>query len=233
MSCRYPIEISVGCLPFLFAGLGVASVLSILDRASGVWLAAGTILLVWWLGAAADGPEAYARVQGFVGSWFGLILLFGWLYLRGPSRHGAVLFGVFLAFGLLVYPLMVPFPVLFLAPFAWRQWRQRESRAWPGRIKALRGPRSRARASLMIGGLVVAVPVAAVLVRGFVEKVRKARSNRRYVDTGVMQAGAQGVEHRVVEHAFARRPDGIDLLQAAVARAHAGGENEKRGRHRG
>ncbi len=30
----------------------LTSVLSILHRASGVWLAAGTILLVWWLGAA-------------------------------------------------------------------------------------------------------------------------------------------------------------------------------------
>ena len=33
----------------------LTSVLSILHRASGVALAAGTILLVWWLGAASDG----------------------------------------------------------------------------------------------------------------------------------------------------------------------------------
>lgn len=56
----------------------LTSVLSILHRASGVALAAGTILLVWWLGAAADGPDAYAGVQGFLGSWVGRILLFGW-----------------------------------------------------------------------------------------------------------------------------------------------------------
>ena len=56
----------------------LTSVLSILHRASGVWLAAGAILLVSWLGAAADGPEPYARFQGFVGSWLGLVLLFGW-----------------------------------------------------------------------------------------------------------------------------------------------------------
>ncbi len=56
----------------------LTSVLSILHRASGVWLAAGTILLVWWLGAAADGPEPYVRVQAFIGSPLGLILLFGW-----------------------------------------------------------------------------------------------------------------------------------------------------------
>jgi len=56
----------------------LTSVLSILHRASGIALAAGTILLVWWLGAAADGPEAYAGVQAFLGSWIGRILLFGW-----------------------------------------------------------------------------------------------------------------------------------------------------------
>src|SRR5260221_10221565 len=55
----------------------LTSVLSILHRASGVWLAAGTILLVWWLGAAADGPDAYAGVQRFLGSGFGLVLFFG------------------------------------------------------------------------------------------------------------------------------------------------------------
>jgi succinate dehydrogenase / fumarate reductase cytochrome b subunit len=33
---------------------------------------------VWWLVAAAEGPEAYAQVQGFLGSWVGLVLLFGW-----------------------------------------------------------------------------------------------------------------------------------------------------------
>jgi len=56
----------------------LTSVMSILHRASGVALAAGTILLVWWLGAASDGPEAYAAIQGFLGSWFGRLLLFGW-----------------------------------------------------------------------------------------------------------------------------------------------------------
>jgi succinate dehydrogenase / fumarate reductase cytochrome b subunit len=52
--------------------------MSILHRASGVALTAGAILLVWWLGAASDGPEAYAAIQGFLGSWVGRVLLFGW-----------------------------------------------------------------------------------------------------------------------------------------------------------
>ena len=56
----------------------LTSVLSILHRFAGLALTLGAILLVWWLGAAADGPEAYAHVQGFLGSWLGRLLLFGW-----------------------------------------------------------------------------------------------------------------------------------------------------------
>ena len=56
----------------------ITSVLSITHRITGVALSVGTLLLVWWLIAAASGPEAYARVQGFAGSWFGYLLLFAW-----------------------------------------------------------------------------------------------------------------------------------------------------------
>ena len=56
----------------------LTSVLSILHRATGIALSAGTILLVLWLVAAASGPTPYAHVQGFIGSWIGLVLLFGW-----------------------------------------------------------------------------------------------------------------------------------------------------------
>ena len=56
----------------------LTSVLSILHRVSGIALTAGTVLLVWWLVAAAQGPEAFASVQWFLGSWLGLLLLFGW-----------------------------------------------------------------------------------------------------------------------------------------------------------
>ena len=56
----------------------LTSVLSILHRFAGLALAAGAVLLVWWLGATADGPQAYAAIQGFLGSWVGRVLLFGW-----------------------------------------------------------------------------------------------------------------------------------------------------------
>jgi succinate dehydrogenase cytochrome b subunit len=56
----------------------ITTVLSILHRASGLALTLGTILLVWWLVAAAEGPDSYGRVQAFLGSWVGRVLLFGW-----------------------------------------------------------------------------------------------------------------------------------------------------------
>ncbi|MCC7167076.1 MAG: succinate dehydrogenase, cytochrome b556 subunit [Rhodospirillales bacterium] len=54
--------------------------LSITHRMTGVALAVGTLLLAWWLGAAAYGPEAYARAQGFLGSILGRLLLLGWTF---------------------------------------------------------------------------------------------------------------------------------------------------------
>jgi succinate dehydrogenase cytochrome b subunit len=56
----------------------LTSVLSILHRAAGVLLSAGTIVLVWWLVAAASGPDGYDGVADFLASWLGLLLLFGW-----------------------------------------------------------------------------------------------------------------------------------------------------------
>lgn len=56
----------------------ITTVLSILHRATGVAVAVGTLLLVYWVTAAAAGPEAFASAQSFLGSPIGLILLFGW-----------------------------------------------------------------------------------------------------------------------------------------------------------
>lgn len=56
----------------------ISSVLSILHRITGIALSAGTLLLVWWLVAAASGEAAYATVSGFLRSVFGILLLFGW-----------------------------------------------------------------------------------------------------------------------------------------------------------
>jgi len=56
----------------------LTSVMSILHRVSGVALTVGTLVLVWWLAAAAQDGDYYPVVQRFLGSWLGLLLLFGW-----------------------------------------------------------------------------------------------------------------------------------------------------------
>ena len=56
----------------------ISSVLSILHRVTGIALSAGTLLLVWWLVAAATSPAAFDAVQGFIASPVGFVLLFGW-----------------------------------------------------------------------------------------------------------------------------------------------------------
>ena len=58
----------------------LTSVMSILHRATGIALAVGTLVLVWWLVAAASGKDAFATVQLFLGSIIGRLLLFGWSF---------------------------------------------------------------------------------------------------------------------------------------------------------
>ncbi len=56
----------------------ITSTLSIFHRITGIALSVGTLVLVWWLVAAATSDAAFARASGFIGSWFGMLLLFGW-----------------------------------------------------------------------------------------------------------------------------------------------------------
>ena len=70
----------------------ISSVLSILHRITGIALAVGSLLLVYWIIAAAVGPEAFAQAQGLIGSVIGRLLLFGWTYalffhLANGIRH--------------------------------------------------------------------------------------------------------------------------------------------------
>jgi succinate dehydrogenase / fumarate reductase cytochrome b subunit len=70
----------------------LTSVLSILHRITGVALAIGTLLLVYWLVATAAGPMAFATAQEIIGSVPGRLLLFGWTvalfyHLLNGIRH--------------------------------------------------------------------------------------------------------------------------------------------------
>jgi succinate dehydrogenase / fumarate reductase cytochrome b subunit len=64
--------------------------MSILHRITGASLYLGTALLVWWLIAAASGPNAYAKVQWFMGSWLGLIILFGYTWALIHHMYGGI-----------------------------------------------------------------------------------------------------------------------------------------------
>lgn len=58
--------------------LPLPALTSITHRITGIGLTVGTLLLVWWLVAAAAGPDAYATASGFIASPIGLVLMFGW-----------------------------------------------------------------------------------------------------------------------------------------------------------
>jgi len=70
----------------------ISSVLSILHRITGIALAVGSLLLVYWIIAAAVGPEAFAQAQALIGSVIGRLLLLGWTFalffhLANGIRH--------------------------------------------------------------------------------------------------------------------------------------------------
>lgn len=67
-------------------------VTSILHRATGIALAAGSVLLLVGLIALAAGPAAFESVSAFCTSWVGIALLLGWswslaFHLLNGIRH--------------------------------------------------------------------------------------------------------------------------------------------------
>lgn len=66
--------------------------MSIVHRITGAALYFGTLLLAWWLIAAATGPEYFAYVSSLFGTWFGTLVLFGYTWallhhMLGGIRH--------------------------------------------------------------------------------------------------------------------------------------------------
>ncbi len=56
--------------------LPLTALLSITHRGTGVALAAGGLLLCYWLVALASGPDAFATANALFGSWPGRVVLF-------------------------------------------------------------------------------------------------------------------------------------------------------------
>jgi succinate dehydrogenase / fumarate reductase, cytochrome b subunit len=56
----------------------ISMALSIGHRVTGVGLAIGTLLLTWWLVAAASSDNAFEAIQWFLGSPIGMLMLLAW-----------------------------------------------------------------------------------------------------------------------------------------------------------
>ncbi|MBE0530920.1 MAG: succinate dehydrogenase, cytochrome b556 subunit [Rhodospirillales bacterium] len=70
----------------------ISSVVSVMQRITGGGLAVGLGFFVYWLGAAAYGPDAYATAHWFLTTWFGYLCLFGftvcmYFHLCNGIRH--------------------------------------------------------------------------------------------------------------------------------------------------
>lgn len=66
--------------------------MSIVHRITGAALFFGTLLMLWWLIAAASGPTSYATFQWFAGSIIGRLVLLGYTWalfhhMLGGLRH--------------------------------------------------------------------------------------------------------------------------------------------------
>lgn len=70
----------------------LTSITSILTRITGNAMLITALLIVWWFLSAASGPEAFARANGFITSWFGDLVMFLsvlglWYHTLAGIRH--------------------------------------------------------------------------------------------------------------------------------------------------
>ena len=70
----------------------MSSISSILTRITGNALVISAAIAVWWLAAAAVGPDAFATANGFATSWFGdIVFTFSalglWYHYLAGLRH--------------------------------------------------------------------------------------------------------------------------------------------------
>jgi len=72
--------------------LPLTALLSVVHRGTGVVLTLGSLLLVWVLAMAANGPQAYESAYAHMASWYGQLFLFGltfalYLHFCNGIRH--------------------------------------------------------------------------------------------------------------------------------------------------
>jgi succinate dehydrogenase / fumarate reductase cytochrome b subunit len=64
--------------------------MSIIHRATGIVLYAGTLLLVWWLLAAATSDSYFSLVQSVFGSWLGQVVMAGFTWALVHHALGGI-----------------------------------------------------------------------------------------------------------------------------------------------
>lgn len=72
--------------------LQMTSVMSLLHRVTGVGIAIGAVLGVWWFLAAASGPGYFSLIDGLLTSWIGGLAMIGmlaslWYHFCNGIRH--------------------------------------------------------------------------------------------------------------------------------------------------
>ncbi|MDJ0860495.1 MAG: succinate dehydrogenase, cytochrome b556 subunit [Dinoroseobacter sp.] len=70
----------------------MTSISSIMVRITGLAVLTLSVLVVWWLIAAATSEAAFTSIDGFLRSWFGDLILLGatwalWYHTMGRLRH--------------------------------------------------------------------------------------------------------------------------------------------------
>ena len=72
--------------------MAITMFVSIANRITGVGLALGAVMIVWWLMAAASGPDYFETVNGYMTSWLAILIWLGslwalWFHFLGGVRH--------------------------------------------------------------------------------------------------------------------------------------------------
>jgi len=88
---KAPVERPLSPHLFIYKPM-LTTMMSIVHRITGGALYFGTLLIAWWLIAAAQSPNAYAGVGSFMSSFFGRVILFGYTWalmhhMLGGIRH--------------------------------------------------------------------------------------------------------------------------------------------------
>lgn len=76
----------------------ISMVTSIMNRMTGAGMVLAAIMVVWWLLAAASGPEYYAAVNAWMTSWPAMLIWVGsiwafWFHALAGLRHLIMDFG--------------------------------------------------------------------------------------------------------------------------------------------